>query len=131
MDAAYVLGIPEIDKQHSRLFELNNRIKAILAGVEQGSAKDIAAELYDYVLTHLSYEEKLIECWESYYSHVNEHRRLTFNLDNLFEKINRQHLYRESADGYLQELAEFINNWLNVHIKEEDVLYVPYLLSRS
>ena len=123
MEAQYKLGLSIVDDEHAKLFDLNQR----LASAPADEALILASELYDYVFTHLVHEEQLLQGWEFFDVHVSQHKRLTFVLDNIFEKLNRPMFI--DIHGALEELRTFVDEWLRVHILQEDAQYVGYLKS--
>jgi hemerythrin len=127
---SYLLGVPVIDEEHIKLFYLSNRLEAILNGTSLLSSFDIAAELYEYVWTHLKHEEELIKGWEGYASHVMQHRALTYQLDNLFEQISRP-LFIDASTCILEELRTLVVDWLTKHILVDDAQFIPWLKSHS
>lgn len=125
MDAQYKLGIPAMDEEHSKLFALSDRLK--VATVDTASC--IAAELYDYVYTHFVHEERLLTDWEHFHAHVAQHKRITFLLDNAYEKLTRP-IFLDPAVA-ISEMQQLVEHWLKIHILHEDAQYVSYLISRG
>ena len=125
MDAQYKLGIPAMDEEHLKLFALSDRLKEATLD----TASFIAAELYEYVYTHFVHEERLLVEWEHFQTHVAQHKRITFMLDNAYEKLRRPIFFDPSVA--ISEMQSLVEHWLKVHILHEDAQYVPYLTSRG
>jgi hemerythrin len=117
----YSTGIPKIDSQHAYLFELANRLtRAVAAGRSQEVLSEIIRELNDYVASHFSYEEAVME--QAHYEGLAKHRQM-------HEKM-REELARyasELAAGTLSAatLSKFLERWLTGHIMHEDMAYIP------
>lgn len=117
----YSTGIPKIDSQHAYLFELANRLtRAVAGGRSQEVLSDIIRELNDYVASHFSYEESVME--QAHYEGLAVHRQM-------HEKM-REELARYAAEltaGTLNAatLSKFLERWLTGHIMHEDMAYIP------
>lgn len=117
----YSTGIPKIDSQHAYLFELANRLtRAVAGGRSQEVLSDIIRELNDYVASHFSYEESVME--KAHYEGLAVHRQM-------HEKM-REELARYAAElsaGTLSAatLSKFLERWLTGHIMHEDMAYIP------
>ncbi len=122
-NANYATGIPEIDAQHSYLFELTNRfIRGIHGQSEMPSLQQILSELSEYVGRHFAYEEQCM--LTAGYAHFDEHRkshkRLTDSIVQYTSKV-------EAARLEPRDLAEFLRSWLKMHVLREDMRYIPAL----
>lgn len=117
----YSTGIPKIDSQHAYLFELANRMtRAVAGGRSQEVLSEIIRELNDYVASHFSYEESVME--QAHYDGLAVHRQM-------HEKM------REELASYASELvagtlsaaalSKFLERWLTEHIMHEDMAYIP------
>lgn len=126
-NANYATGIPEIDAQHSYLFELANRFIRGLNGLPDPVAqRQLLAELTSYTQTHFTFEEKCME--DAGYPHLAEHRashqRLRVQLARFASDV-------ESGKLEPRALAEFLRNWLRLHVLREDMRYIPALTARG
>jgi len=123
----FSVGVPELDKQHIRLFELANRLAKHL---HHADAKKIIDEtirdLKAYTDTHFKFEEAILE--KAHYESLEEHRKIhalmRTRLD-LFIAQMQQGFFDKS------EFAEFVEHWLTLHILGEDMKYIPAVLALS
>ena len=92
-DSSLELGIPEIDEQHKKLFEIGERLNFL---IENHTASDnqielvkIMVELKEFAGYHFYTEEKLMdECkYQKRAEHKKQHKEL---IDNLFSNKNVQ-----------------------------------------
>ncbi|AFM12741.1 bacteriohemerythrin [Turneriella parva] len=126
-NADYATGIPEIDAQHSYLFELTNRfIRGILGQSEMIPLPQLLSELSAYARRHFSYEELLMQ--RAGYAHLEEHRQ---SHDRLSDRILQYSSEVEAGRLDPRDLAEFLRNWLKLHILRDDMRYIPALTSKG
>lgn len=126
-NANYATGIPEIDSQHSYLFELANRFIRSLSGLPDPVAqRQLLAELTLYTQRHFTFEEKCME--EAGYAHLAEHRK---SHQRLRVQLTRFASDVESGRLDPRELAEFLRNWLKLHVLREDMRYIPALTTQG
>lgn len=122
-NANYATGIPEIDAQHSYLFELANRfIRGLNSLPDPVAQRQLLAELTSYTQRHFTFEEKCME--EASYPHLAEHhashQRLRVQLARFASEV-------ESGRLEPREFAQFLRNWLKLHVLREDMRYIPTL----
>lgn len=127
MDAKYILGVSQIDAEHERLFTLNDMLKDANLYKTPTDVIVILSELYDYVFTHFRNEENLILGWVGYTKHYTQHRKLEFELDNIFSLIYTKHKTNFCIKDQVVELQSFVSDWLNYHILKEDAEYTDYV----
>ncbi len=126
-NADYATGIPEIDSQHSYLFELVNRSIRGLSGLPDPVAqRQLLAELKLYTQRHFAYEEKCME--DAGYAHLAEHRQ---SHQRLRVQLARFASDLESGTLEPRALAEFLRNWLTLHVLREDMRYIPALTRKG
>lgn len=115
------VGLPLIDDQHRRLFEL----AATFAGSgDQIRVMKSLAILCDYVKTHLREEEELMAACG--YPQLEEHKQLHAEFRGMLVKLldNAKHM---SLDEIAEEVKFLINGWFYRHIMVVDFDYVPYI----
>jgi hemerythrin-like metal-binding protein len=128
MHPKYVLGIPEIDDQHSTLFDMCYCLKSSIESDFQ--VLKVIVDLYEYALTHLKYEESLLTYWQGYNKHKEQHLALTYQLDELFAEYNSAKTPMAKRNMAVKFL-NFMCDWLNVHVLVEDRQYVEFLLPNT
>lgn len=117
------IGIPEIDQEHIKLFQLINEA---IASMKHSSTNKAALanylldELKDYTLTHFSHEEAYMEkiCDPELPRQRREHTEF-------ISKINSYPLKNcteENAEDIMQEMMSFLVRWLYRHILSSDIL---------
>lgn len=125
----FVLGIPSIDKQHKKLFELINNIYAtLLTSPTLDASKTSVQECVAYVLKQLSDEEALLKRanYKSFDRHFVIHEKLRADLNTLSKKV-----LTEFSDEHMFELIMFLRNWLINHILFSDRRYVGTLTAQG
>lgn len=117
------IGISEIDEQHLVLVELINQIYKIMKKGDGFEAMaPVITELADYTVKHFQFEEALLA--KTAYPHLENHKKIHRNVTNTVFNYKKQ-----LEDGTLEvnELMEFVSDWLVRHIKGVDRLYVPFV----
>ncbi len=113
----FALGVPAIDEQHQKLFEIANRAYYLLKNELLGDKYDqiiaIFEELKDYAVYHFSFEENYMTSigYKKFLSHKVHH-------DDFIEKINETDLDEidQNQEQYLIDTLEFIVQWIEKHI---------------
>ncbi len=127
-DESFSVGLPEIDRQHQILIgminELNRHVKLkdnmfFVQRVLQG--------LIDYTVSHFSYEEGLLERneYEDLVRHKEKHKKL------IAQVLAFQPRLESEGEAVLEELLNFLNDWLAKHIKGSDKEYGRVLLEKE
>ena len=115
------LGIPSIDGQHKRFFEL----AASFDNHDDIRVIKTLAMLSDYVRRHFHEEEVLMMIGK--YPGLEAHRRLHAQfrqmLANLFGRARHM-----SLDEIAEEVKYLINGWFSNHIVTVDSAYAPYVV---
>ncbi|MBC2580459.1 bacteriohemerythrin [Clostridium sp. DJ247] len=119
----YELGVEHIDAEHRKLFEIANRVYALLENKFYTDKYDkiieILGELKDYTAFHFKSEEEYMMSifYKKFLSHKVEH-------DDFINKINDVDLNKIdlNQDKYIMEILEFVVNWIDKHILEQDKL---------
>ncbi|HOK44226.1 MAG TPA: bacteriohemerythrin [Thermoclostridium caenicola] len=122
----YRLGIEEVDKQHRKLFEIGARAYE-LALLDNAFDRydDIMAvlqELLDYAQYHFSYEEDFMRKhnFEDLPNHTKEHNYFVAKVKSL---LAREREIDEEQEQTLQEIADFLSEWVSTHIMFVDRKY--------
>ncbi|MEI8634294.1 bacteriohemerythrin [Vibrio sp. PP-XX7] len=114
------LGVKEINRQHQTLVHLVNELNHLLHnhyGID--SIKRVVQGLIDYTANHFEYEETLFT--EFAYAQESEHVRVH---RSLVEQVLAFQQRVERGEDIGEELMKFLQNWLTVHIQQDDKAYV-------
>lgn len=108
----FKIGIAQVDQEHRHLFTL-------VRALNLDSADQTVEELLDYVVTHFSNEQDLME--RSGYPGFDEHLKL----HEAFAAEVADFLGdgREWDEERVQELRRFLNKWLIGHIMTHDLRF--------
>jgi hemerythrin len=124
----YLLGIPDVDEQHQRLFALVSRLyENVVSGEAQSAAGTILDELIEYTVEHFATEEKrfLAEGYPLYDEHKQEHDRLTRQALEIQEK------FRANQITVTFDLLDFLSDWLKTHTTDSDLKYAQFARQRA
>jgi hemerythrin len=125
------IGIPQIDEEHAKLFDLINETSEAVKQGDTSSemAKSLLKELRQYALTHFAHEEKYME----------EHHDLELPIQK-----KEHYSFREKIDSYridevndansgkvIEELLAFMAKWLYRHIIGSDTMIGKYTAKPS
>lgn len=127
MKPEYYTGIEAIDKEHARLFELAGQTYELLNNDilldKADSITNLISELINYTRTHFSHEEAYMKSirYPHISAHTQQHRKfeealLDFDLDSIEDDFDGQ-------NEAVQNLLDFLINWLTNHIMKVDMLY--------
>lgn len=112
-------GLPFIDEQHRRLFELaatfhddDNQVRVM---------KSLAI-LHEYIRTHLREEEELMTACG--YPRLEEHKAAHAEFRRMFSAL-LENAKQMSLDAIAQEVRRLVNGWFFRHIMVVDQDYVP------
>lgn len=121
----YKLGVPKIDEQHRRLFELAEELFVLYKDEFCFDKYDRIiqqiGELKDYTIFHFDTEESYMReiGYKKYLSHKVDH-------DDFIKTVNNidMNMIDEGHDQFIFELLEFVTKWISDHILEKDMLIV-------
>ncbi|EKQ54883.1 MULTISPECIES: bacteriohemerythrin [Clostridium] len=121
----YELGVKQIDEQHEKLFEIADRAYKLLTNDFISDKYDkiieIIGELKEYTLFHFKSEEEYMLSigHRRFLSHKVEHENFIKDIDNIdLYKID------SNQDQSVKEILEFVVNWIDIHILNQDKLIV-------
>ena len=121
----YKLGIPEIDMQHKKLFEIGNRAYDIaMSDYDYDRYDDIMSiiyELLEYTKYHFNYEEKLMEKY-GYTGIDSQKTEHNFYIDKI-SNISPSAIDDDQEKAILDILG-FLSQWISTHILFSDRKYV-------
>lgn len=119
--ATYSVGIREIDRQHSILVELINRLAyGLKHKIGRETMEDIVNYLADYTVFHFGYEEKLLA--EHNWPDLAQHKVIHEAFVNKVKGFQRQ-LKTDDVMVIAADIMEFLKDWLLDHILKTDKQY--------
>lgn len=122
----FLVGIPQVDQEHSQLFDIAGDIYDSLGSneaVAQAAARGAVARLLDYTATHFTSEEALMEA--AGYPELEAHRLLH---QQLLHQAHDMEMRVELGDRYLPaDLSRFIHAWLVKHIQAQDKKFGAFM----
>jgi hemerythrin len=119
------VGLPLIDAQHKRLFDL----AASFAGEgDQIRVMKTLVELCDYAKVHLREEEAMLAAigYPGLVEHKRHHARFRRMLNELLEDARGMTL-----DEIAERVEALINGWFCHHIMKVDAEYVPAVAAHA
>lgn len=120
----YLVGQPEIDNQHKRLFQLADELHTAMTA---GKGKDVMlktlGDLIDYTKRHFAAEEALMlrSKYPGYPEHKAFHDKLTAQV------VQFQTEFAAGKSIVSIQLLQFLKDWLQHHIAETDRKIAVYL----
>lgn len=119
-NSAYSVGVEELDKHHSRLFELANELWRAMEGTpDQEELRGYVTELASYAGMHFKAEEEhMLEVgFGGLKEHREEHAKLLAAVRSFIARLER------GERVSFPELLDFVTDWLKDHILNEDRKY--------
>ncbi|CAM3534255.1 Methyl-accepting chemotaxis protein PctB [Vibrio aerogenes CECT 7868] len=114
------LNLAEINRQHQTLVHLVNELNHLLTHhYGLASVKRVVQGLIDYTANHFEYEEVLFSQfgYQDEAAHVKKHQNLVKSVLEFQQRVER-------GEQVGPELMKFLQDWLTVHIQQEDRAYV-------
>ncbi len=125
MKEEYKIGVPNIDEQHKKLFELADKaymlLKDDLSIDKYDKIVHILAELKEYTIFHFRSEEEYMESinYKRLFTQKIEHDNFIKTLENVdYNTLD------VAQDESLVKILNFLNDWLVEHILKTDKLIV-------
>ncbi|WP_291634003.1 hemerythrin family protein [Clostridium sp.] len=123
MKEKYKTGIPQIDAEHEKLFEIGERAYQLLIDKFDMDKYDkivgVIEELQGYTVYHFKHEEEYMES-------INYKRLFTQKMDHagFIKKIYEVNLNKidDNQDESIMGILTFLNEWLINHILQKDLL---------
>ncbi len=116
----YSTGLTVIDKQHKRFVEILNRLShSLLKPDNKQTIRKILKGLSEYAEQHFAFEERYFD--DFHYEHTEEHKRGHATFKKQIKLLESR--FNEGQELFEYDLLEFMNDWLVVHIMEEDKKY--------
>ena len=120
----YETGHPLVDLQHKMLFDMVNSLHhAIISGHGPGQVAPVLKSLASYTIEHFKTEEGLMssEGYPEFARHKKAHDDLVGNVKDLLSRLDAK------SDVLPAELSRFLADWLNHHIRGEDMPMIKWL----
>jgi len=124
----YSVGIERLDADHKRLLNLINRLQmAADYYTGPGFVEESLDEVVDYTKNHFAREEELMEKYDypDLEEHKRQHRKMVEKIDTLMEQ------FQQDPDRTIQELVQFLKQWLVNHINGTDQQYSAFLRDKG
>jgi hemerythrin len=121
MKAEYYIGIKEIDDEHKKLFEIAEEAYQVkhdqFIPDKYDYVKKLLEELFEYAKMHFEHEEAYMERigYKKMFTQKMEHAAFIKKL----EEMDIEHI-DENSDTLIDEILEFLTDWLVEHILEND-----------
>jgi hemerythrin len=116
----FKIGVAQVDQEHRHLFTL-------VRALNLDSVDQTVEELLDYVVTHFSNEQELME--KSGYPAFEQHLRLHEEFAAQVADFLGSGV--EWSEDRVQELRRFLNKWLIGHIMTHDLRFGKWQASHS
>jgi len=129
---AFSCSIPEIDKQHIKLFEIGSELYSIATSKDGLDHYDeimgILNELKNYTVEHFKYEEIFMaeHNYPGFLEHKREHKNF---ISKILELENKE--IDDNQSKVTLDIIEFIATWIQNHILKNDHKYKAYLLDKG
>ncbi|HIP53212.1 MAG TPA: bacteriohemerythrin [Chromatiales bacterium] len=124
----YSVGIESIDNDHKKLLNLINKLQtAIHYHTGELFERQALDELVNYTKYHFSREEELMQKYgyPELEEHRAEHAKMIAKVGGFVEQ------YEQKQHGALEDVAEFLKNWLVNHINGTDKRYSAFLIEKG
>lgn len=108
----FKIGVPQVDAEHRHLFTLVKSLSAMNVDATLG-------ELLDYVVTHFTNEQELMESsgFPDFRQHLALHEQFSSQVADFLSSGS------EWDEARIQELRKFLNKWLVGHILTHDLRF--------
>jgi len=111
-------GIDVIDEQHKRIVDYINQLKVAILRPDGGLVGVVLAELADYCISHLAFEESLMQ--EANYPYLKPHKAMHDMFVKRLEKYQEKY---DLGENVAPQLHDMLSTWFVHHIKQADMAY--------
>ncbi len=125
-EESYSVGISQLDAQHIELFRLVDEFTEAIENHEPLDIEYSVAKLDVYTLYHFVCEEHMMKKYgyPEFEQQLTEHEEFKRRVREFRERLNQD---RAVLAG---EIKEFLRDWIEHHIRQEDHKYGPFLVER-
>ena len=108
----FKIGVTQIDAEHRHLFTLVKSLNLL-------TVHDTLGELLDYVVTHFTHEQELMESsgFPDFRQHLALHEQFSAQVAEFLSASS------DWTEERIQELRKFLNKWLVGHILTHDLRF--------
>jgi len=120
------VGIKDIDNQHKHFIGIINSVYAKINNIDEKRLSEDLNELIEYARIHFTTEEDYFKKWDypDAKKHMAEHEKLTLKVLKFKDKFDRN-------EKIMEELINFLKDWLENHLKTYDFKYRDYAKERG
>ena len=120
----YSVGVKSLDDDHRKLLNLINRLQtAVHYQTGDVFEKEALDEVIAYTKYHFEREEKLME--EAGYPDLEAHKKTHQSMINKIDGFVKE--YEQKGHEVLEDVANYLKDWLVGHINGTDQEYSPLL----
>ena len=126
-EPALAVGVEAFDQAHRELMERADALISAIADAGTGSGvRDVMDDLLECAVAHFAEEEQVLRQldWPGIDTHQQAHYHLLRTLLQFKADLRYGRLAAEDA-------AEFISDWVCLHIQREDMQYRSFLAARG
>ena len=127
MKEEYLTGIPQVDEEHTRIFELAEQAYQLLQDEHRYDKYDdlvhLVEELKSYTKYHFEHEEEYMESihYKKLYTQKIQHEGFRRKLEEL-TRLDSIEGDQEDQDKVIDDILKFVTDWLVSHILHNDKL---------
>ncbi len=123
----YRTGVQLLDEEHAVLLELTEQVEQLFKDENMlfkcADIRKLLGKLLDYCTGHFADEEEYLE--KIGYAELDKqkaaHAQFEAKLKEFMDRVSQLSL--GTQDDMILELFQYLQNWLQVHIKQEDMKY--------
>lgn len=124
----YSVGVEAMDNEHRKLLNLINHLQtAIHYQTGGGFEQEALNELMDYTRYHFQHEEELMQQYG--YPNLEAHQKLHRDMVAQAEAFVAE--YRTKGHKALEDVAEYLKDWLVKHINGTDKDYGAFIQQKN
>ena len=112
-------GVNTVDTEHQEIFrQVATMNQAMIDGKGQAELKKIIDFVDDYIVTHFSHEEKIMDDYRCPVAEANKqaHTKFIANFKTLKQKFDS----KGASSSLVLDISSMISDWLINHIKQID-----------